>query len=105
MRKFIVAGFISLFTLPAYANCENYTDGSTSDAAPQVTLCYKGKCDDTTQDYVCSSVVGGTSFGYANGLFVGAETGKELQFTNRLGKKMKGWTCKEIDTNSNGGCW
>jgi hypothetical protein len=102
INKALLTTALLLVTAPAYANCDNYTDGSTSTPAPKVTLCYKGKCDDTTLDYVCSSVGFGFQSGYANGLIIAGKTGKELEFTNKLDKKMNGkdWTC--IDAGSNG---
>lgn len=104
MKKIILASVMVFVLAPlAYANCENYTDGS-SEPAPKVILCYKGKCDDTTLNYICSS---GPNFSseYANGLQI-YTTNKKLVFTNKTGKKMKreDWTCKEADTSEHFDC-
>lgn len=50
----------------AWAGCANYVDGSQTDPAPKVTLCFDKKCEETTLDFVCGNIHG-TQKGYANG--------------------------------------
>jgi hypothetical protein len=107
MKGLLLTAAFLLVAAPSYANCDNYTDGSTSDPAPRAILCFKGKCDDTTVNNVCSS---GFDFSkeYANGLEIYKhKTDKDVVFTNELGNKMRreDWTCKEIGTSSDGACW
>jgi hypothetical protein len=60
-------------------------------------MCYKGKCDDTTVNVVCSAG-SGTYIEYANGLIITGKTGTTSVFTNKLEKKMRGedWGCTPI---------
>lgn len=56
MKKTLVTMF-ALFAPAAYAGCADFTDGSLGDTpAPKYRICYDGVCEETTQDYVCSSV-------------------------------------------------
>lgn len=106
MKKFLLATVFLLGVSPAYATCEDYTDGSTTSPAPKVTLCYKGKCDETTLNVVCGSEGSGNYSEYGDGLMIRENPdGSPPIFTNRTGKKMKAsdWTCKETDDQA--GCW
>ncbi len=66
MRKFLMVGMVVLMAGPAWAGCENYTDGSLSAEAPRADICFKGKCETTAVDVSCGN---STSFFviYANG--------------------------------------
>jgi hypothetical protein len=55
------------------AGCVNYTDGSTTTAAPTVRICFDQVCDITTLDYECANASGGT-MGYAVGWRIESST-------------------------------
>jgi hypothetical protein len=104
MSKFLTVAVASLTLVsPAYATCEDYAGGP----APRAILCYKGRCDDTTVNVTCSSVIAGFHREYANGLIISAKPNGDMVFSNSLGKKMNraDWTCKEIGTSLDGACW
>jgi hypothetical protein len=93
--------FLIMCASPVYAGCSDFTEGSIGHA-PRVTLCYKGKCDDTTLDILCGNAFR-SNIQYANGLIIYITEGKNQtpEFYNNLGKKMraKDWTCKAINTS------
>jgi hypothetical protein len=104
-RSLLIAGLL-MSVSPAYATCEDYTDGSTTNPAPKVTLCYKGQYDETTLNVVCGSAGTGNYAEYGDGLItVGKPDGSPAIFTNNTGGKMnpRDWTCKEDDDQA--GCW
>ena len=83
---------------PAYAMCEEFGPGMIpGPPAPRVTLCYKGKCDDTTADTICGNDHH-ISMEFANGLEIIKEGEKQPVFTNKLNRKMRqaDWTCAVI---------
>ena len=45
----------------AIAGCANYVDGSMSEPAPKVTICFAGKCTTATKLYECQNVNGSVS--------------------------------------------
>jgi Protein of unknown function (DUF3828) len=94
-----------LMPIPAYAGCVEYGSQQIPNH-PRVILCYKGKCDDTTLDTVCSNS-SRSNFQYANGLIVYRAEGanQAAEFSNARGKKMSGqdWTCKTTGGVSKGG--
>jgi hypothetical protein len=88
--------------------CEEFGPGEIpGPPAPRVTLCYKGKCDNTTVDTICGNAFQ-SSIQYANGLIISLKEGKNHQpvFTNKNGKKMRGedWTCEVISTTADKPC-
>jgi hypothetical protein len=101
-RALLLAFFIPI---PAYAGCVEYGNQQIPNH-PRVILCYKGKCDDTTLDTVCSNS-SQSNFQYANGLIVYRAEGanQASEFSNARGKKMRGqdWTCKVTGGVSKGG--
>jgi hypothetical protein len=97
----LVLVILAVYTTPSFANCENYLDGSIKTAAPQVILCYKGICDNTTVDFVCSNMTS-TQIGYADGLNILIENGGSVVFRNELKILNRGeWFCIEV---SKDGC-
>jgi hypothetical protein len=106
MKNYLIMGMFLMGIGSAHATCEDYTDGSTTSPAPKVTLCYKGKCDETTLNVVCGSEGSGNYAEYADELMIREKSdGSPSIFTNKTGKKMKAsdWTCKENDDEA--GCW
>lgn len=106
MHSLKLLSFAALFMpIPAHAGCVDYSGDQTPNH-PRVVLCYKGKCDDTTLDTVCSNAFR-SNFQYANGLIVYRAEGanQTAEFSNARGKKMSGkdWTCKTTGGVSKGG--
>lgn len=67
MRIVIAAAILALAAPQTWAGCSNYTDGSLTEPAPRVTICFDGVCEETTVDFECGNVHG-AQIGYANGL-------------------------------------
>lgn len=106
MKNYLIMGMFLMGIGSAHATCVDFTDGSSISPAPKVTLCYKGKCDETTLNLVCGSAGTGNYAEYGDGLItVGKPDGSPAVFTNKTGRKMnpRDWTCKEDDDQA--GCW
>lgn len=95
LRLFLIA--FALLASPAWAGCDNYTDGSLKTPAPRATICVGGDCTETTADFQCGNK-DGAQYGYANGLRV------DFDRAGKVAAKMDGalidtstLTCTEID--------
>lgn len=66
MFRFAAVLAFALLPASAFAGCVNYTDGSTSQPAPKVVICYQGQCSETLKSYECGNVTDAL-FGYQNG--------------------------------------
>ncbi len=87
-----IALLIASFSAPANAGCANYEDGTVDEPAPQVILCYRGKCDQTYLAFECGNIHG-AQFGYANGLAINiSRNGTVFTYKNRRVNK-KEWSC------------
>ena len=66
MKRLALALALLLAPSAAWAGCANYTDGTISEPAPEVTLCFGGDCQTTTLSVECGNIhMAGYSF--ANG--------------------------------------
>ena len=65
-RLIIIACAFFTSASTANAGCATYGDGGLSSPPPEVVICFKGKCEETTQEYSCGNVFG-AQWGYANG--------------------------------------
>lgn len=97
MRLLLAAFILAASATFAEAGCSNYLDGSMGDSpVPKVTICFKGKCEETTQDYSCGNA-NSAQYGYHNGWIVNTNRDGTVDVYRRVPVKrsdFKSITCK-----------
>jgi hypothetical protein len=65
MLRLLAIAFVAVSS-PAWAMCDDYTNGTTTRPAPRAEICFEGACERTTIDYECYNMHG-AAIGFANG--------------------------------------
>ena len=96
-NMFRCALLLSMLTSPAWAGCENYAETALLGELPRVEVCFAGKCEQTTAEFVCANAFG-AQYGYTNGFRIYFEEGGNVRALKNFSPvDYKQVTCREID--------